>query len=155
MRAALEATGTNLAPYGALGLAAMRGSAPTASGLIEATLRDTPRRGEGLALSAAEWAAAVLNNGLGSYTEALAAAHVGRRLAEMTSVSGTDWGLGVQARSQALLSEGEEAERLYREAIERLSRTRIRVELGRAQGDMCWHAVRTPTQRLQQIAQTG
>jgi hypothetical protein len=52
----------------------MRGSAPTASGLIEATLRDAPPRGEGLAISAAEWAAAVLNNGLGSYTEALAAA---------------------------------------------------------------------------------
>jgi hypothetical protein len=50
----------------------------------------------------------------------------------MTSVSGTDWGLGVQARSQALLSEGEEAERLYREAVERLSRIRIRVELARA-----------------------
>ena len=50
----------------------------------------------------------------------------------MTSVSGTDWGLGVQARSRALLSEGEEAERLYREAIERLIRTRIRVELARA-----------------------
>jgi len=41
-------------------------------------------------------------------------------------------GLGIQARSRALLSEGEEAERLYREAIERLGRTRIRAELARA-----------------------
>jgi hypothetical protein len=64
--------------------------------------------------------------------ETEAAAHAGRRLAEMTSASGTDWGLGIQARSWALLSEGEEAERLYREAIERLSRTRIRIELARA-----------------------
>jgi DNA-binding CsgD family transcriptional regulator len=55
-----------------------------------------------------------------------------RRLAERTRASGTDWGLGIEARSRALLSEGEDAERLHQEAIERLSRTRIRVELARA-----------------------
>ncbi len=54
------------------------------------------------------------------------------RLVETTDAAGTDWALGVQARSRALLSEGEAAERLYREAIERLDRTRIRVELARA-----------------------
>ena len=36
------------------------------------------------------------------------------------------------ARSRALLCEGEEAESLYREAIERLGRTRLRPELARA-----------------------
>ena len=45
---------------------------------------------------------------------------------------GTDWGLGLEARSRALLSEGEEAERLYREAIGRLGRTRLRPDLARA-----------------------
>ena len=55
-----------------------------------------------------------------------------RRLQERTSTSGTNWALGIGARSRALLSEGETAERLYQEAIERLSRTRIRVELSRA-----------------------
>ena len=50
----------------------------------------------------------------------------------MTSASGTDWALGIQARSRALLSEGEAAERLYREAIDRLGRTRLRVDLARA-----------------------
>ena len=55
-----------------------------------------------------------------------------RRLAESTSVSGTDWALGLQARSRALLSEGEAADRLYREAIERFGRTRVRAELARA-----------------------
>jgi DNA-binding CsgD family transcriptional regulator len=54
------------------------------------------------------------------------------RLAESTGVSGTDWALGVEARSRALLGEGEAADRLYREAIERLGRTRMRTELARA-----------------------
>jgi ATP/maltotriose-dependent transcriptional regulator MalT len=50
----------------------------------------------------------------------------------MTHASGTDWALGLQARSQALLSEGEEAELLYRESLARLGRTRMRVDLARA-----------------------
>jgi DNA-binding CsgD family transcriptional regulator len=54
------------------------------------------------------------------------------RLTKATRVSGTDWALGVKARSRALLSDGEPAERLYREAIVRLGRTRLRVELARA-----------------------
>jgi DNA-binding CsgD family transcriptional regulator/tetratricopeptide (TPR) repeat protein len=55
-----------------------------------------------------------------------------RRLEERTQASGTDWALGILARSRALLSDGEDAERLYREAIERLARTRIAVHLARA-----------------------
>ena len=54
------------------------------------------------------------------------------RLAESTQASGTDWGLGIEARSRALLSEGENAERLHQEAIERLGRTQVRPELARA-----------------------
>ena len=50
----------------------------------------------------------------------------------MTRAAGTDWALGLEARSRALLSEGAPAEALYREAIERLGRTRIRGELARA-----------------------
>jgi tetratricopeptide (TPR) repeat protein len=55
-----------------------------------------------------------------------------RQLSQRTAASGTDWALGVEARSRALLSEGECAELLYREALERLERTRVRVELARA-----------------------
>jgi DNA-binding CsgD family transcriptional regulator len=55
------------------------------------------------------------------------------QLSETTRASGTDWALGVEARLRALLSDGDAAERLYREAIERLARTRVRVELARAQ----------------------
>jgi DNA-binding CsgD family transcriptional regulator len=54
------------------------------------------------------------------------------RLAEATSIGQTDWGQGIYARSQALLSDGEDAERRYREAVERLSRTGFRPELARA-----------------------
>jgi DNA-binding CsgD family transcriptional regulator len=55
------------------------------------------------------------------------------RLSDSTGASGSDWALGIQAGAQALLSDGEGAERLYREAIDRLARTRVRWSLARAQ----------------------
>ena len=54
------------------------------------------------------------------------------RLTEQTSATGTAWALGVEARSRAMLSDGEAAERLYRESIERLGQTSVRAELARA-----------------------
>jgi DNA-binding CsgD family transcriptional regulator len=54
------------------------------------------------------------------------------RLTEATAAAGTDWALGIRARSSALLGEGEIAERSYREAIDRLGRTALRPELARA-----------------------
>ena len=165
-QAVKEATGSNLAPYGALGLAAVRGDETETLALLEATKEDVTRRGEGAGTTFAEWANALLNNGLGRYPDALSAARratsyeadlgsmiwpmvelieaAGRsgvtetvtgaceRFAVMTDASGTDWALGLQARSQALLSEGEEAERLYRDSLARLGRTRMRVDLARA-----------------------
>ena len=97
----------------------------------------------------AEWAARQATpNALGvwSYMTALpelveAAARAGdtevarnalERLAETTEPAGTDFALGIEARSRALLSDGMTAEGLYREAINRLSRTRLRPELARA-----------------------
>jgi RNA polymerase sigma factor (sigma-70 family) len=50
----------------------------------------------------------------------------------MARVSGTEWALGLAARSGALLAEGGSAEELYEEAIERLGRSRMRVDLARA-----------------------
>ena len=54
------------------------------------------------------------------------------RLSQSTCASGTDWALGIQARSRALVSEGQAAEDLYRVAIDRLGRTHVRVDLVRA-----------------------
>jgi DNA-binding CsgD family transcriptional regulator len=54
------------------------------------------------------------------------------RLVDATSASGSDWALGVAARSRALVSQGQRAEASYVEAIDRLGRTRLRPEIGRA-----------------------
>lgn len=55
-----------------------------------------------------------------------------RRLDEHVEACDSDWALGVHARSRALAGEGEPAEPLYREAIDRLERTQLRPELARA-----------------------
>jgi DNA-binding CsgD family transcriptional regulator len=164
--AVTHATGTRIAPYGAMLLAALRGREAEACALIETTIEDATAGGEGLAVQYAHWTTAVLYNGLGRYDDALAAArrasdvspelfisgwalpelieaairrgnrelaHAAlERLVESANAGATDWGLGMAARSRALLSEGEVAEARYREAIDRLSRTRLRPELARA-----------------------
>jgi DNA-binding CsgD family transcriptional regulator len=166
IRAATEATGSALAPYGAVGLLALRGREPEAVSLIDETRGDVTRRGEGIGLSVLDWAQAVLYNGLGRYDEACVAAlrvaeyphdlstsnwgmvelieaavragtpevaaDARSRLAEMARVTRTDWVLGIAARSEALFAEDEQAEELYVEAVERLGRTRIAVDLARA-----------------------
>jgi DNA-binding CsgD family transcriptional regulator len=53
------------------------------------------------------------------------------RVQETTRAAGTDWALGIEARLRALLSDGDDADALYSEAIDRLGRTRIRVQLAR------------------------
>jgi DNA-binding CsgD family transcriptional regulator len=59
-----------------------------------------------------------------------------RRLEEATRPCGTDFARGIEARSRALLSEGETAERLYQDAIDRLGRTQLRPE--RARGHLLY-----------------
>jgi ATP/maltotriose-dependent transcriptional regulator MalT len=161
-----EATGTRVAPYGALVLGGLQGREAEAATVIDATIHDATAGGQGTAVQYAQWARSILLNGLGRYQEALAAAQDAsddtpelfvsvwalselieaaarsedtararsalERLAEATCGAETDWGLGIAARSRALLSEGETADRLYQEAVERLGRTRLRPELARA-----------------------
>jgi DNA-binding CsgD family transcriptional regulator len=166
IEAATDATGSDLAPYGAVGLIAVRGHEAEAVSLIDRSRVDVTRRGEGIGLSVLDWAEAVLYNGLGRYEQARAAAlrvtehrhdlsasnwglaelieaavragtpeqaaEAHRRLVEMARVSGTEWVLGLAARSGALLTEGRRAEDLYAEATDRLGRCRMAVDLARA-----------------------
>jgi DNA-binding CsgD family transcriptional regulator len=160
-----DATGSELAAYGAVALAAWRGHEAETSRLIDTTIADVVTRGEGMGVAISQFLAALLYNGLGRYAEALAAAEIAceyndlgvlawaltelieaaartdrrdvgtvalERLSESTQASRTDWGLGIEARSRALLSKDDAAERLYLEAIDRLGRTRVRVELARS-----------------------
>jgi DNA-binding CsgD family transcriptional regulator len=166
-RSVTEVTRSTLAPYGEIGLLALRGDPERAEPLIQDCLDDVLARGEGVGVNMALWARAVLCNGLGRYREALAAAReaaadplelgppkwalvelveAGVRagdvraaaaavdhLAAMTDASGTEWALGVHAGRRALLHQGTTAEELYREAIDRLAGTTVRVELARTE----------------------
>jgi DNA-binding CsgD family transcriptional regulator len=160
-----EASGTRLAAYGTVALAALRGGEAEALRLIDATIKDVLSRGEGMGLSISYFATALLDNGHGRYAQALTAAQSAcehddlgvlvwaltelveaavrsgelatataalERLSLSTRASASDWALGIEARSRALVNEGDAAEALYREALERLGRTRVRVELARA-----------------------
>jgi len=151
--------------YTAMTLAAWRGREGPAAELIEATVQEATARGQGRLVSLADYASAVLGNGLGRHDAARdaawrafqrdpvgygpflvpelaeAASRTGDVklvraaldwLSERTAVTPTDWSLGIQARIRAFLSDGEAAERLYRESIDRLGRTRLRAELARS-----------------------
>jgi DNA-binding CsgD family transcriptional regulator len=72
--AVTEATGTRIAPYGALLRVALAGDEGVAQRRIDTALRDATADGEGLGIQYARWAAAVLANGLGRPADALVAA---------------------------------------------------------------------------------
>jgi DNA-binding CsgD family transcriptional regulator len=55
------------------------------------------------------------------------------QLAERSSLSSSEWARGIEARSRALLADGQDAEDLYREAIDQLGRSRVVVHHARAQ----------------------
>jgi hypothetical protein len=68
------ATGSSIAPYAALAVAAFKGNEAEATELIEVSKAEVIARGEGAGLSLVHWATAVLYNGLGRYEDALVAA---------------------------------------------------------------------------------
>ena len=80
----------------------------------------------------ANWAAAELIEAATRIRAPERAAGALQRLSAAARASETDWALGVEARSRALVSDGDNAEARYREAIGRLGRTRLRVDLARA-----------------------
>jgi DNA-binding CsgD family transcriptional regulator len=151
--------------YTSLVLAAWRGQEARALEMVEACIEDATAEGESAAIAVAEYARAVLYNGLGRYQAAHAAAVLacqredlalgGRALAELVEAScrtgrldtaagavgridgrtvpgGTDSERGILARCRALLSDGDAADRLFREALELLDNSRDALQLGRA-----------------------
>jgi DNA-binding CsgD family transcriptional regulator len=84
-----------------------------------------------LAMGFAHWALVEMIEAAVRTGEREAAADALDALTQTTRPSGTDWAVGVETGSRALLCDGEEADRLYREAIERLQRTRVRTALAR------------------------
>jgi DNA-binding CsgD family transcriptional regulator/tetratricopeptide (TPR) repeat protein len=78
------------------------------------------------------WALAELVEAAARGADAELARDALARLAKTTQPCGTDFALGIEARCRALLSDGAVADDLYSEAIDRLSRTRLRPELARA-----------------------
>src|SRR5579859_3164873 len=69
-----EATGSRLAPYAAMMLASFRGREGEATPLIQAAIEGGAAAGQGVAVTYAHWVAAILYNGLGRYSDALAEA---------------------------------------------------------------------------------
>lgn len=74
VQSVMQETASNIAPYGAVTLAVLRGREAEALELIEVATKDVEARGEGEGLTFALWAKALLCNSLGRYGEALAAA---------------------------------------------------------------------------------
>jgi AAA ATPase domain len=151
------AIGVAPVPYASLVLLGWRGDDATATGIIDAILPTATARGEGMAITGLEYAAALLHNGRGRYELAFtsaersaqyeepgvsswvfpelieAAVRTGRRaVAEAalerfsisTQAAGTDWALGMEAESRAVVSADGSAESHFREAIERFSHTK-------------------------------
>ncbi|WP_329528420.1 helix-turn-helix transcriptional regulator [Streptomyces sp. NBC_01462] len=158
------ATGHAPHKYATLVLAAWRGEADVAAGIIEEARQSAEQQGEVSLLGAMGYIQGVLFNGLARYEEALEAARTGvehdgfnftglslvehveaatrcgqldqaraslARLVELTRAADSGWARGASARSQALLADGDEADRLYRTAIEEFGRGGVTVEVAR------------------------
>jgi DNA-binding CsgD family transcriptional regulator len=74
LRTVTEAIGSPMPPYGPMVVAAWRGHEAEAAALIDSALPEATARGEGAGIAVAQYARAVLYNGLGRYSDALAAA---------------------------------------------------------------------------------
>ncbi len=159
-----DVTGNPPVDYTAMLCAAFQGREARAAELIAATAHDAETRGQGRIMAYADYASAVLHNGLGRHDAALEAGRdvvehdlvgyqtlIVAELGEAASRTGddavlaaalkqtsdraratpTEWALGIEARLRALAGDGD-VDALYRESIERLGRTSLRVDVARS-----------------------
>jgi DNA-binding CsgD family transcriptional regulator len=164
----LSVTGHPIPKYGRIFLAAYRGQVDVVERYTKQLRIDGHERGEGYALTVANFAEAIAYNGAGRYEEALASArgelshekefgHAMRTLLELIEaatrtgeraiaqeaverlesvtlpVGTSEWALAAVAFARAQLREGDAAERLYHEAIERFQRIRVPILAARSQ----------------------
>ena len=155
-----EATGTGITSRSAMALTVFRGREAEARALIESVRKEASALGQGVAVELTEWLFALLcllvaaalaatsddpeELFVSTWTaiellEAATRTHNSKlarialdRVVAATAFAGSESARAILARSRALVSEGEIAERFYLEAIERLGRTRLRPELARA-----------------------
>jgi DNA-binding CsgD family transcriptional regulator len=165
-RSIARATGSPPIAYCEMLLAALGGSETEATRLIEVTSHEASARGQGRVVGFADYASALLYNGLGRYDAARdAASRAFRRdilglgtlvapelveaasrtsdldsgavalawISEQAATAPTDWALGIEARTRALLDTTDRAEASYHESIERLGATRLRLDVARTQ----------------------
>jgi ATP/maltotriose-dependent transcriptional regulator MalT len=103
-----------------------------ALGHYETALDNAQRASAQDELNASDWSLPELVEAAARSGNPELAADAFERLRLRTQVAGTEWALGIEARSRALVSDGPLAEALYCEAIEHLARCRVALELARA-----------------------
>ncbi len=104
-----RATRTPLAPYGALSVAAWRGQADRTATLIAGATAEVTARGEGQWITAAAWATALVNNAVGRYDVALAAAE--RASEHLDELGLATWSMVELTEAAARLGSPERADR--------------------------------------------
>src|SRR5581483_4368883 len=82
--------------------------------------------------AAAAWGTVELVEAAARLDQPKSAREHAERFAEIADAAGTDWALGVDARTRALLSAGATAEELYLEALDHLGRCQMRIDLARS-----------------------
>ncbi|SNY37384.1 helix-turn-helix transcriptional regulator [Paractinoplanes atraurantiacus] len=124
-----SALGLPISPYVRLRLTALRGREPQASALLAETVARAEAKGEALGVAISQWSSAVLNNGLGRFTEAMAAARVASGISVIWVA---EWALPELVEAAARVGSLDVA----REALDRLTEITAPCDTDWAQGTL-------------------
>jgi DNA-binding CsgD family transcriptional regulator len=116
--ATAEALRSGFVPYGAMGVAAWQGDEAETANLVDASLENAAKRGEGAGMAGAEWADAVLNNGLGRYDRALTAAQRAFGSANQLVLGLSNWVLAELVEAAARTGTSDTAVEAHRQLAE-------------------------------------